>query len=116
MRGSTGRRRAATVVAWLALPALGCVSPEVRECGPECLALREEVAGLKARLAALEGSPLLAKFPPPEWNEDRLKRILEREITTGVYRDEQEREFLENFPAWKRELDRRRAAEPSPSR
>ena len=105
---------ASAVLQGLAL--LGCAAPPGPECPHDCRSLREEVRELRARVDALEGGPLLARFPPPEWGEDRMKSILEREIRTGVFRNDEEREFIDNFPAWKRALERRRAAEAPSAR
>jgi hypothetical protein len=109
-------RVAAASAVLLGLPLLGCATPPQPDCSHDCEALREEVRELRARVEALEGSPLLVKFPPPEWGEDRMKKILEREILTGVYRNAEEREFIENFPAWKQAYERRQGAEASPAR
>lgn len=110
-----GRLAAASAVL-LGLPVLGCASPPGPECPHDCRALQEEVRELRARVDALDGTSLLVKFPPPEWGEDRLKRILEREVSTGVYRNAEETEFIDNFPAWQQALERRQAAESSPAR
>ncbi len=54
-----------------------------------------------------EGEALLKKFPPPEWSEDRLAAIKEREVISGIYRNKTEGEFIDNFKAWKTALARR---------
>ncbi|MHC4820174.1 MAG: hypothetical protein ACYTDX_00465 [Planctomycetota bacterium] len=54
-----------------------------------------------------EGEALLKKFPPPEWSEDRVTAIKEREVVNGIYRNKEEGEFIDNFRAWKKALARR---------
>ena len=109
-------RDAAASTVLLGLPLLGCATPPSPECSHDCQSLREEVRELRARVDVLDGGPLLAKFPPPEWGEHRVKQVLEREIRTGVFRSDEEREFIDNFPAWKRALERRQGAESTPPR
>lgn len=60
---------------------------------------------------ARRGDELLAKYPPPEWNEERLREILRREIVQHIYRTEEERVFIENFRIWKAALERKEKEE-----
>jgi len=97
----------------------GCASAPDRSDGEGLGAVREKCRELEARLDALDGGDLLRRFPPPEWSEERLSRIIEREITTHQYRTEEEAAFIDRFDEWKRAAERRRVAEagrgePSP--
>ena len=60
------------------------------------------------------GEELLKKFPPEEWSEQRMKDILQREIVNGIFRNAQEREFIDNFKAWMAADNRRRDIEGLP--
>ena len=61
--------------------------------------------------AVKKGEALLEKFPPPDWGEERKKKILEREIINGIFRSETEAEFIDNLPAWTAALERRQRLE-----
>lgn len=63
---------------------------------------------------AKRGDELLKKFPPEEWSEQRMKDILQREIVNGIFRNAQEREFIDNFKAWLAADTRRRENEGLP--
>jgi len=69
----------------------------------------EERAATEAEIK--KGEDLLKKFPPESWSEQRAKDILHREIVNGIFRNTEEREFIDNLPAWKSALERRKAAE-----
>jgi len=77
----------------------------------------EDDAQRKAKEKAAEekeikkGEELLKKFPPDQWSEQRLKDILQREIVNGIFRNAEEREFIDNFKAWQAADTRRRAEE-----
>jgi hypothetical protein len=58
-----------------------------------------------------KGEALLEKFPPDQWSEQRLKDILRREVVNGIFRNDEEREFIDNFKTWKQAFDRREKAE-----
>jgi hypothetical protein len=58
-----------------------------------------------------KGEDLLKKFSPDTWSEQRAKDILHREIVNGIFRNAEEREFIDNLPAWKAALERRKEAE-----
>ena len=60
------------------------------------------------------GDDLLKKFPPEEWSEKRMKDILQREIVSGIFRNAEEREFIDNFKAWQAADARRRETEGLP--
>lgn len=47
------------------------------------------------------GEDLLKKFPPDQWSEQRAKDILHREIVNGIFRNAEEREFIDNLKEWK---------------
>lgn len=48
-----------------------------------------------------EQKALLAEFPPEAgWGLDKLKQIEARKIRIGVYPNEKEQSFLDNFSAW----------------
>lgn len=100
-----------TVSIPLLLAAMGCASSPDPKCHEEIQALREEVRDLKRRLDDQDGTSLgaslLARFPPTEWSQERLSAILKREIVDGKFRTAEEGEFIENFDAWKRALERR---------
>jgi hypothetical protein len=62
-----------------------------------------------------KGEELLKKFPPEEWSEQRAKDVLHREIVNGIFRNAEEREFIDNLKAWKAALARRAAEEEKPA-
>jgi len=54
----------------------------------------------KAAMEAEEkkkGDALLVKFPPPDWGDKKLQEILRREVVNGIFRSEEEKEFIDNF-------------------
>ena len=61
-----------------------------------------------------KGDDLLKRFPPEEWSEKRMKDILQREIVSGIFRNAEEREFIDNFKAWQAADTRRRETEGLP--
>ncbi len=61
--------------------------------------------------AIRRGEALLEKFPPAEWGEEKIKEIVTREVVNGIFRSDLEREFIDNFDAWKAALERREKAE-----
>jgi hypothetical protein len=68
----------------------------------------------KPALSASEearGDDLLKRFPAPEWGQKRLKDILQREVVNGIFRNELEKEFIDNFKLWKDAYDRQLKAE-----
>jgi hypothetical protein len=60
------------------------------------------------------GEELLKKFPPDQWSEQRLKDILQREIVNGIFRNAEEREFIENFKEWQAAQAKRQDAGDGP--
>ncbi len=60
---------------------------------------------------AKKGDALLAKYPPPDWGEEKIKDIEHREVVLGVFRNEQEKEFIDNFALWKASKERMDKAE-----
>jgi len=59
----------------------------------------EEKAAGEAEMK--KGEELLKKFPPDQWSEQRAKDILHREIVNGIFRNAEEREFIDNLKEWK---------------
>lgn len=57
------------------------------------------------------GDDLLKRFPAPEWGPKRLKDILQREVVNGIFRNDLEKEFIDNFKLWKDAHDRQLKAE-----
>jgi FKBP-type peptidyl-prolyl cis-trans isomerase len=57
------------------------------------------------------GDDLLKRFPAPEWGQKRLKDILQREVVNGIFRNDLEKEFIDNFKLWKDAYDRQLKAE-----
>ncbi len=60
---------------------------------------------------ARRGDELLARFPDPDWSEKRLKEILRREVVNHIFRNDEERDFIDGFKLWKAALERKQAAE-----
>jgi len=54
-----------------------------------------------------KGDALLEKFPPAEWGPKRLKDILRREVVNGIFRNDEEAEFIVNFDLWKDAFERK---------
>jgi hypothetical protein len=54
-----------------------------------------------------KGDALLEKFPPSDWGPKRLKDILRREVVNGIFRSDEEAEFIVNFDLWKDAFERK---------
>jgi hypothetical protein len=67
--------------------------------------------GGKEALERKKGDELLKKFPPPDWGEKKVEDVLRREVINGIFRSDEEKEFIDNIKLWQDALARQTKAE-----
>jgi hypothetical protein len=75
----------------------------------EAAAIAKKAAAEAEKIKAEDA--ILAKFPPAEWNAERIEKIKKSRLLLDIQPTDLEREFMESYDAWARALESRKARE-----